>query len=137
MTNKSRKSIFDSFDDLSLNTIDESFEAAQQFLAELNIDSNEVGVQGANDFKKYIFLSKAKENQTKDASLLEQVKDRLKELIQHNAQLTGEILQNALAQRSTSFQFRNLEKWSDDELREVLSDSDLTKILEDLEDIED
>ncbi|MCE7053686.1 hypothetical protein LZF95_03280 [Algoriphagus sp. AGSA1] len=137
MNRKANTSIFRNFDKLSTNVIIEDFDAAKEFLAELKIDTDELSLQGANEFKKAIFLAKAKANQRLDQSLLKKLKDKIKESMERNAILTGEILKDFFSEKKVSFQFRNLEKWSDDDLREVLGDIDLTKLLEDLDDMED
>lgn len=137
MNRKADTSIFENFDKLSANVIIEDFDAAKEFLAELKINTDELSAQGANEFKKALFLAKAKANQVHDQSLLERLRDKIKESMERNAALAGEILKSVLAEKKASFQFRNLEKWSDDELREVLGDIDLTKLLEDLDDMED
>jgi len=137
MKSESYKSIFDSFDELSTNVTNEDFDKAKEYLAELKIDVDKLSSIGGNEFKKTMFLAKANANQSHDSSLLERLKVKIKESFDRNATLTGEILKNALTERKASFQFRNLEKWSDEELREVLADTDLTKLLEDLEDLED
>ena len=137
MNRKADTSIFKNFDKLSANVIIEDFDAAKEFLAELKIDADELSAQGANEFKKALFLAKAEANQTRDQSLLEKLRDKIKESMERNATLTGEILKGVLVEKNASFQFRNLEKWSDEELRDVLGDIDLTKLMENLDDMEE
>ncbi|WP_026947084.1 hypothetical protein [Algoriphagus marincola] len=137
MNRKENTSIFKNFDKLSANVIIEDFDTAKEFLAELKIDTDELSLQGDNEFRKAIFLAKAKANQRVDQSLLKKLKDKIKESTEQNAILTGKILKDIFSERKVSFQFRNLEKWSDDDLREVLGDIDLTKLLEDLDNMED
>ncbi|NJN27759.1 MAG: hypothetical protein HC819_18220 [Cyclobacteriaceae bacterium] len=134
MKRRSHISIFDRFDELSANSVTESYDNAKAFLAELEIEAEDLKVTGVNEFKKALFLAKANTNKANDSYLLEKLKDKFKELFERNATLGGDILKNALSQKKASFQFRNLDKWSDDELRDVLSDTDLSKLLEDLED---
>ncbi|RKQ50603.1 hypothetical protein BXY85_1619 [Roseivirga pacifica] len=136
MTKNLSISLFEKFDELSANVIMEDLDAAKEFLAELKIDSEKVSLKGVNEINKALFLAKAKANQARDTSLLEKLRSKIKESIEHNATLAGEVLKNTLSERRASFQFRNLEKWSDDELREVLGDADIAKLLEDLEDLE-
>lgn len=137
MKNKSQNSIFDYFEELSSNSVSENFDTAKAFLSELDIDVNELRSTGRNEFKKTFFLYNAKVQENKDLHLLNKVKDKLKESFERNMSLAGDILKNAISERKASFQFRNLDKWSDEELRDVLVDTDLAKLLEDLEDIED
>lgn len=137
MKNRYQHSIFDSFEELSSNSVSENFDTAKAFLSELDIDVNELRGTGIKEFKKTFFLYNAKVQENKDLHLLNKVRDKLKETFERNMSLAGDILKNALSERKASFQFRNLDKWSDEELRDVLCDADLTKLLEDLEDIED
>tara|TARA_R110002124_G_scaffold116758_3_gene273407 strand:- start:365 stop:781 length:417 start_codon:yes stop_codon:yes gene_type:complete len=137
MNRKANTSIFRNFDKLSANVIIEDFDAAKEFLAELKISTDELSLQGTNEFRKAMFLAKAKANQRLDQSLLKKLKDKIKESMERNSILTVEILKDVFSEKKVSFQFRNLEKWSDDDLREVLGDIDLTKLLEDLDDMED
>ena len=51
MNRKANTSIFRNFDKLSTNVIIEDFDAAKEFLAELKIDTDELSLQGANEFK--------------------------------------------------------------------------------------
>ena len=136
MKKKSNKSIFDQFDELSANDVSENYESAKKFLEDLDVDVEKLRATGKNEFKKKIFLAKATSNQTRDIFLLDKLRNKIKESFERNARLAGDILKNALSESKASFQFRNLEKWSDDELREVLGDMDLTKLLEDLEDMD-
>lgn len=137
MNRKVDTSIFEKFDQLSTNVIIEDFDAAKEFLAELKIDADELRARGASEFSKALFLAKAKINQARDHSLLTKLRDKINEAMERNAVLTGAFLKDILVQKKASFQFRNLDKWSDEELREVLGDIDLTKLLEDLDDMED
>lgn len=137
MKNNFRNSIFGYFEELSSNSVSENFDTAKAFLSELDIDVNELRSTGRNEFKKTFFLYKAKVQENKDLHLLNKVRDKLKESFERNMSLAGDILKNAISERKASFQFRNLDKWSDEELRDVLVDADLAKLLEDLEDIED
>lgn len=137
MNRKADTAIFKNFDELSANVTIEDFDAAKEFLDGLKIDAGKLSAQGAGEFKKALFLAKAQANQTRDQSLLEKLRDKIKESMERNAALTGEILKGVLAERKASFQFRNLEKWSDEELRDVLGDIDLTKLMEDLDDMEE
>lgn len=137
MKNKSQNSIFDYFEELSSNSVSENFDTAKAFLSELDLDVNELRSTGINEFKKTFFLYKAKVQENKDLHLLNKVRDKLKEAFERNMSLAGDILKNAISERKASYQFRNLDKWSDEELRDVLGDTDLAKLLEDLEDIED
>ena len=137
MSGKKEASLWRNLDKLSANIIIEDYDAAKEHLAELEIDADELAPKGVNKFKKIQFLAKAKVNQAQDLSLLEKLRGKIKESFEQNATLAGEILRNALTEKKASFQFRKLEEWSDDQVREILADIDLAKLLEDLEDMND
>lgn len=137
MKNKFQNSIFDYFEDLSSNSVSENFDTAKAFLSELDIDVNELRSIGKNEFKKTLFLYNAKVQENIDLHLLNKVRNKLKESFERNMSLAGDILKNAISERKASYQFRNLDKWSDEELRDVLGDTDLAKLMEDLDDIKD
>jgi hypothetical protein len=134
---RSHKSVFDHFDELSANSVTENYDKAKEFLAELEIDAKDLRATGMIEFKKTMFLAKANANKAKDLHLLEKLKSKIRESFERNASLAGDILKSTLSEKRASFQFRNLEKWSDEELRDILGDTDLAKLLEDLEDMED
>ena len=52
MKRRSRISIFDRFDELSANSVIESYDNAKAFLAELEIEADDLKVTGVNEFKK-------------------------------------------------------------------------------------
>lgn len=136
MNKKSKTKLLEKFDDLSLNVTNDDVQMATEFLKELGIDTEEEAAFGLKEIQRTYFLAKAHQNQARDTSLLQILRTRIKESFEKNASLTGQILQNALSQKRASFQFRNIENWSEDEMREVLSDIDLTKLLEDLDNLE-
>ncbi len=133
MNKKSMNRFIDNLNRLSINITDSDFEMAKEYLEELDINPEEIMEHGVNVFKRISFLAKAKANQLRDESLIARLQNKIQESFVLNAKLTGQILQNALSEKNIAFQFRNLEKWSEDEIREVLGDIDLVKLLEDLE----
>jgi len=136
MNKKSKTKLFEKFEDLSMNVTNDDVQMATEFLKELGIDAEEESVFGLKEIQRTYFLYKAHQNQSRDKSLLQILQTKISESFEKNASLTGQILQNALSQNRASFQFRNIENWSEDEMREVLSDIDLTKLLEDLDNLE-
>jgi hypothetical protein len=68
--------------------------------------------------------------------LIDQLKIKIGEAIKRNQKLAGEVLRLAITNQKASFQFRNVEKWSDEEMREVLSDLEMAKLIEDLDRID-
>jgi len=135
MTKKSMNRFIDNYHSLSINITDGDLEMAIEYLKEMDIDPDEIMKHGVKEFKRISFLAKAKANQLHDESLIVRLQIKIKESLARNAKLTGQILQNALSEKKVSFQFRSLEKWSEEEIREVLGDIDLVKLLEELEDM--
>jgi len=122
--------------DFSINVTNEDARAASEYLAELGIDPKEESEFGLKQISRLHFMAKAYSNQIRDNKLLERLKAKITEVIENNNQLARDILQSTIAQRKASFQFRNVEKWTDDEMREVLSDLDIARLLEDLDKVE-
>lgn len=136
MNKKSKAKLLNKFSDLSLNVTNDDVQMATEFLKELGIDTEEEAEFGLKEIQRTYFLAKAHQNQARDNSLLKILQAKIKESFEKNASLTGQILQNALSQNRASFQFRNIENWSEDEMREVLSDIEITKLLEELDNLE-
>jgi len=122
---------------LSHNITDNDFDLNREYLEDLGVNVEELSTRGIKELKKISFLSKASINQRRDKSILEKIHAQVRESIKRNAELTGEVLRNALSERKASFQFRNIENLSEEELREVLGDIDMVKLLEDLENLKD
>jgi hypothetical protein len=137
MNKKSKTKLLEKLDDLSLNVTNNDVQMATEFLKGLGIDADEEAAFGLKEIQRTYFLAKAHQNQARDKSLLQILQTKIKESFEKNASLTGQILQNALGQNRASFQFRNIENWSEDEMRDVLSDIEITKLLEDLDNLEE
>ena len=78
-------------------------------------------------------MAKALSNKKQDNTLLEKALDRIKKVIAENAMQTSEALMSLLQKKTPSIQYRKLENWSDDEIRDVLADVDLVKLMEELD----
>lgn len=137
MNKKAKGKLLARLNEFSSNVSDSDEKMATEFLTELGINTEEEAAFGLNEIQRLHFLAKAHHNQSRDASLIAKLQEKIKASFLKNAALTGEILQNALVQRKASFQFRNIENWTEDEMREVLTDVDLTKLLEDLDKLPD
>mgnify|MGYP000727062330 CR=1 FL=1 len=53
-------------------------------------------------------------------------------MIRENSERASEALINLLHTKTPTFHYRKLENWTDDEIRDVLSDVDLIKLIEEL-----
>lgn len=130
---KEFKKLIDSIDDITLKVMHSDIDATKEYLREVGVDPDTELSFGMQHIKQVGFLMRAKRNQAKDFQLVEMAFDKLKGLIEENSTRVGIILKEQLHQRSASFQFRKLEEWSDDQIREVLNDLDLVTLLEKLD----
>lgn len=135
MDKKSKRKLWERFENLSLNVSDKDSKASAEYLAELGIDPREESQFGAQEIRRLHFLAKARANESRDKTLLEKLKNKIAEAVERNSELAGEILKQAVSQKKASFQFRNIEKWSEEEMREVLNDLEITKLLDDLDNV--
>lgn len=130
---KENKKLIEYIDDVTLSVLHSDLDASKEFLRECGIDPDDELAFGMQRIKQTEFLMKAKLNQQKDAQLMSNAFHSLKESIQENSTRVGDILKGMLYQRSAAVQYRKLEEWSDNEIREVLNDLDLLELLEKLE----
>ena len=130
---KENKKLIEHVDDISLSVLHSDLDAAKDFLREYGIDPDEELSFGMQHVRQVEFLMKAKFNQQRDAMLLEDAFQSIKESIRENSERVGNILKEMLFQRSAAFQYRKLEEWSENEIREVLNDLDLVTLLEKLD----
>lgn len=108
-------------------------ETATDFLNKEGIDVNKYVSSGIKEIRKSEFLRKARVNKERDEGLLEKALVLLKHKIEENLGKSGDILIGLLRQKAPNVQFRSLEKLDDDEIREILSNVDLAKLMEDLD----
>lgn len=108
-------------------------ETATDFLKKEGVDLNKYVASGIKAIRKSAFLRKAQENKERDESLMEKALVLLKQKIEENLSLTGDMLIGLLRQKAPNVQFRSLDKLDDEEIREILSNVDLAKLMEELE----
>ncbi|RYJ45446.1 hypothetical protein NU09_0038 [Flavobacterium beibuense] len=82
--------------------------------------------------KKIRFTALGMSNKQRDLKLLDVAFDRLKEVLKENSERASEALINLLHKKTPAIHYRKLESWSDDEIRDVLSDVDLIQLIEEL-----
>lgn len=136
MGKKAQEKLWTRFGDLSTNDTDGDAKASAEYLASLGLDPKEEASFGLTEITRLHFMAKAYAAQARDNSLLAKLKSKIAGAIARNEQLAGNVLQQAMRLRKASFQFRNIEKWSDEEMREVLNDLDISKLMEDLDKID-
>lgn len=131
-TNKKNKTIIDNLDDIELDLLRTNDAYAKQFLTDEGIDP-EKEIEFANQFMRKIrFMATGLANKKRDIRLLDLAFDRLKEVISVNSTKASDVLVNLLHQKTPAVHYRKLENWTDDEIRDVLSDIDLVKLMEEL-----
>lgn len=108
-------------------------ETATDFLKKEGVDVNKYVTSGIKEIRKAAFLRKAQANKERDEGLMEKALVLLRQKIEENLSITGDMLVGLLRQKAPNVQFRSLDKLDDDEIREILSNVDLAKLMEDLE----
>jgi hypothetical protein len=133
MSKSKKDRISRAFDDLFLESLRRSDDAAREYLSEEGIDPDAEAEHGKKVAKRIAFLMKASQQQKKDAGLLAKAMELLRGKIAENAERTGLVLQQLLQAKRPQVQFRNLSEWTDDQVRAVLDDVDVVELMETLE----
>jgi hypothetical protein len=131
-TNKKNKTILDRLDKVELELLQHDTEYAKQFLTEEGIDVEKEMEFSGQFMKKIRFMALGMSNKQRDLKLIDVAFDKLKEVIRENSERASEALINLLHTKTPTFHYRKLENWTDDEIRDVLSDVDLIKLIEEL-----
>tara|TARA_R110000822_G_scaffold107915_4_gene236987 strand:- start:146 stop:562 length:417 start_codon:yes stop_codon:yes gene_type:complete len=136
-TNMNKKNILNLLDNVELEILQKNTEYAKKFLEEEGFNTLEELKFAGEYMKKIKFLSKAVANKKQDLTLMEKALIHLKKAIDENINQTTDVLISLLKTKSPKLQYRKLENWSDDEIRDVLADVDLLKLMEELENLEE
>ncbi len=131
-TNKNKRNILDLMDDLELELLQKDTEYAKHYLREEGLDIVEEQNFASQYMKKIQFMAKALTNKKQDKTLLERALERVKKGVVENATKTSEVLMSLLQTKTPSIQYRKIENWTDDEIRDVLTDVDLVHLIEEL-----
>jgi len=132
-TKKNITEILNRLDNTELELLHSDIEYAKTFLKEEGFDIEQELSFSVKHIAKIQFMTKAIKNKTKDQELLEITYNKLKKAIQENAQKATDTLITLLQSKRPAMQYRKLDKWTDDEIREVLADVDLIELIEELE----
>lgn len=132
-TNKNKRTVLDLLDNAELELLHKDTEYAKHYLEEEGLNISEEQEFAVQYMKKIQFMAKALVNKKQDETLLEKAFNKVKNLIAENANQTSEFLQNLLQTKTPSVQYRKLENWTDDEIRDVLADIDLIEFMEELD----
>ena len=119
-------------DKVELELLQHDTEYAKQFLIEEGIDPDKEIEFSGQFMKKIRFMALGMSNKQRDLKLLDVAFDRLKEVLKENSERASEALINLLHKKTPAIHYRKLESWSDDEIRDVLSDVDLIQLIEEL-----
>lgn len=136
-TNMNKKNILNLLDNVELEILQKNTEYAKKFLEEEGFNTLEELKFAEEYMKKIKFLSKAVANKKQDLTLMEKALIHVKKAIDENINQTTDVLISLLKNKSPKLQYRKLENWSDDEIRDVLADVDLLKLMEELENLEE
>ena len=131
-TNKKNKTILERLDSVELELLQNDTDYVKQFLTEEGIDPEEELLFSNQYIKKIRFMAAGLSNKKRDQKLLDIAFERIKEVIKENSEKASEALINLLHANTPSVHYRKLENWSDDEIRDVLADVDLVKLMEEL-----
>ncbi|WP_430404256.1 hypothetical protein [Fluviicola sp.] len=132
-TSRNKKTVLDLLDNAELELLQKDTEYAKHYLEEEGLNISEEQEFALQYMKKIQFMSKALTNKKNDASLLEKAFNKVKDLIDKNTNQTTEVLKNLLQAKTPSLQYRKLENWTDDEIKDVLIDIDLIEFMEELD----
>jgi hypothetical protein len=112
----------------------EAFESDNESVySDLKVSKEEYLNKKLKMIKRLKLKSKAQLNKTKNENLLEIALQKVQSIIDSANESVKEELERLILTRSPQFQFRNIEKLEEEDLRELLSDLGIIDIIEDLE----
>lgn len=133
---KATKNKKDILDQLILNTelnlIKDDCAYAKATLEEGGFNLDAEAEFAKKQINKLKFLANAIEKKNREQNLLEQAYIKLKSAINNAADKSVETWVSLLREKAPSVQFRKLESWTEEEIKAVLNDLDLVKLLEEL-----
>ena len=132
-TDKRKQNILDLFDKLEIDLLRKNTSYAEDFLKERDLDIVAEKEYASQYLKKVEFMTRAVEQKSKDQDLIERAVERIKDIIEKNSSLARDGLIALLESKAPAVQFRKLENWTEDEIREVITDVNLIELLEELD----
>ena len=128
-----KKLYIKNIDEALLNSIKEGDSAyINDVLSDEGIDLEKMNSIASKHVKKILFLAKAKANKVHDDKLLK-VAMTLKEGIEKGLERPIAVIKNLIANNELSFQFRNLDRLGETEIKEIIKGHNLLSIIEELE----
>ena len=124
MDKKYKKILFDLADEASYN---ENY--AIEYLQEHDINVKQYIDKGVKEIRRKAFLKKASQELEKQQLLLAKAIQKIKSAVPQ----TIEHIENAIRQKNPAYQFRNLKDLDENQLRDILIDSEIIEYIEELE----
>lgn len=126
---------------IKANNVDKFFELSNEAFesdnesvySDLGVSKEEYLDKKLKMIKRLKLKSKAQLNKAKNENLLEIALRKVQYLIENANKTVKADLENLILTRSPQFQFRNIEKLEEEDLKELLSDLGVIDIIEDLE----
>lgn len=132
-TKKKKINILDILDKVELELLQNNTSYAEHFLKEEGVNVVNEKAFARQYIKKIQFLTNAMDVKANDQMLLDKAVEKIKKLVSEHASLAKDALISLLHEKAPSVQFRKLDNWTDEEIREVLSDVDLVDLLEEFD----
>lgn len=132
-SNNHTEDFFDRFNEAYEELLMNDSNEAKAFLAEEGFDVEAGMLRRKKLAKKFEFKLRAIHNKQKDESLLEKAYEKIQVFIAKNKELAGNELKTLLQRVAPAYQFRNLEILDDEGIRELLTEVDLVKLIEELD----
>ena len=107
-------------------------EEAKAIIKEEGLDPENEIAAGLKFIRMMDFKAQAILNQQKDEKLYDLALAKIRNTVHSEFSKTGKALRELIKVRAPSFQFSNLENLSDEDLREILNNIDLIKLIEQL-----
>jgi hypothetical protein len=128
-----KKTYIKNIDEALLDSIREGdITYINDILTDEGIDLEKMDIIAEKNVKKILFLAKAKANKIQDDRLL-QLALTLKEGIEKGLEKPISVIKNLIASNELSFQFRNLDRLGETEIKEIIRGHNLLNIMEELE----
>lgn len=126
---------------IKANNIDKFFELSteafesdnESVYSDLGVSKEEYLDKKLKMIKRLKLKSKAQLNKAKNENLLDIALQKVQSIIDSANESVKEELEKLILTRSPQFQFRNIEKLEEEDLKELLSDLGIIDIIEDLE----
>lgn len=120
-------------DDAILTSIKEADnEHVNYVLQDEGIDIEKINSISEQSIKRLLFVAKAHKNKSKDDKLLD-IALKLKDGIEKGLEKPISVIKGLIASKEVSFQFRNLDRLSEDEIKDIIKGHNLLNIIEQLE----